>query len=179
MTLTPADVWGDYHHQAQAQVIVVTGEIGAGKTTWCSEMASYVRELGLQVAGLSSPGVFVNGEKVAIDLLDLSSNEQRRLADRSAVPDTASPTPRWKFHAETLAWGSRVLEAVGSCDLLIVDELGPLELCHNQGWQPALPLLKRGKYCAACVVVRRSLVTAFAAIFPNAKLIEIEAKNTP
>lgn len=176
MTPTPADVWAEYY-QAQ-QVIIVTGEIGAGKTTWCREMIAHVRESGLRVAGLSSPGVFADGQKIAIDLLDLATDEQRRLADRLAVPDTSLPTPNWKFQAETLAWGNTALKAIDTCDLLVIDELGPLELLHNQGWQSALPLLKQGNYHVACAVVRRSLLTVFQAIFPDAKVIEIERKNT-
>ncbi|MCE7946372.1 MAG: hypothetical protein DYG88_02985 [Chloroflexi bacterium CFX4] len=177
MLPTPAHVWAAHSH-AQAQVLAVTGEIGAGKTTWCRALIAHVRELGLRVAGVSAPGVFADGHKVAIDLLDLASNEQRRLAERLAVMDAASPTPNWKFYAETLAWGDRVLKAIDACDLLVIDELGPLELRHNQGWQQALPLLKQGRYRLACVVVRRSLLTAFQAIFAEAQVIEIARKHT-
>ncbi len=155
-------------------MIVVTGEIGAGKTTWCLDLVAHVRSLGLHVAGLSSPGVFVDAEKVAIDLLDLSTYERRRLADRRSAADLASPTPNWYFHVEALAWGDDVLNSISGCDLLVIDELGPLELRHNRGWRSALPLLKRGCCRAACVVVRRSLLAEFLAIFPNAFVVEIE-----
>jgi nucleoside-triphosphatase THEP1 len=174
MTATPAEAWAAC---SQGQIIVVTGEIGAGKTTWCRDLIAHVRNLGLRAAGLSSPGVFVDGQKVAIDLLDLATDQQRRLADRLAVPDTASPTPNWKFHAETLAWGNTVLKSIDTCDLLVIDELGPLELRHNQGWQHALSLLKQPHFRAACVIVRRSLLETCLAILPDAALIEIERKN--
>lgn len=176
MTQLPADLWAEYH-RAQAQVIVITGEIGAGKTSWCRELIAHVRQLGMQVAGLTSPGVFAGGQKIAIDLLDLASGERRRLADRLALPDAGSPTPNWKFHTETLAWGDSVLRAIDGCDLLVIDELGPLELRHNQGWQHALPLLKQGRYRAACVVIRRPLLTAFLAIFPDSVPIQIDHEN--
>ena len=169
----PADVWTGYQ-PGSAQVIVVTGQVGAGKTTWCRDLIAHVRQTGGGVAGLSSPGVFVDEHKVAINLLDIANDEQRRLADRLAVPDDASPTRNWKFHAETLAWGDAVLRSVGICDLLVIDELGPLELLHNQGWQSALPLLKAGRYRVGCVVVRQSLLKAFLAVVPNADVIEVK-----
>lgn len=176
MEHTPAEVWAEYK-QAHTQVLVITGEIGAGKTTWCRDLIAQARTSGAQVVGLASPAVFTGGQKVAIDLLNLASNEQRRLADRLVVPDAASPTPNWKFYGETLAWGNTVLRAIDTCDLLVIDELGPLELQHNQGWQSALPLLKQRNYRVACVVVRRSLLTTFLAIFPDTVVIEIKHEN--
>lgn len=176
MGRTPAEVWASYK-RADAQLIVVTGEIGAGKTTWCRDLITQARMSDAKVAGLVSPAVFADGQKIAIDLLNLANNEQMRMADRLVVPDAASPTPNWKFYVETLAWGNTVLKAIDTCDLLVIDELGPLELQHNQGWQSALPLLKQRNYCVASVVVRRSLLTTFLAIFPDAMVIEIKHEN--
>lgn len=175
MTSTPAEVWAAC---SSGQIIVVTGEINVGKTTWCQKLIAHVRALGLHVAGLSSPGLFADGEKTAIDLIDLASGERRRLADRLPAPDPTSPTPRWKFHPEILAWGDDMLKAIDACDLLVIDELGPLELRHNQGWVSALPLLKGGQYRAACVVVRRALLETFLAIFPDAVVVEINHTDT-
>lgn len=173
---SPPDVWSTYR-EAQAALLVITGEIGAGKTTWCRELAAQVRSAGFQVAGLLSPGVVEEGRKIAIDLLDLATGEQRRLAKRTAAPDPLSPTPNWQFHAATLAWGDTVLQAIDTCDLLVIDELGPLELRHNRGWQSALPLLQRGKYRAACVVVRPLLVPTFLTIQPATQVIHLEHKH--
>lgn len=175
MTQAPADAWAACH-RAQAHIIVVTGEIGAGKTTWCHGLITHVRQAGLRVAGLLSPGAFVDGQKAAIDLLDLASDEKRRMADRLAVPDAASPTPNWRFNPQTLAWGDAVLKMVDTCDLLVIDELGPLELRHNQGWQSALPLLKRGNYRVACVVVRPLLLAIFLAAFPDANVMNLSGQ---
>jgi nucleoside-triphosphatase THEP1 len=166
-------LWADCQRE-QGRLIVVTGEIGAGKTTWCSALIARARASGGRIAGLLSPGVFVDGQKVAIDLLDLASGQRRRLAERLAIPDPTSPTPRWRFDAETLAWGDAVLRAVEACDLLVIDELGPLELVHGQGWRSAVPLLERRQYRAACVVVRRSLLSLIAAAFPEAKVIALD-----
>ncbi len=176
MTRTPTQVWAEYA-QAQGQRLVISGAIGAGKTTWCSSLVAHVRQQGKQVAGLLSTGVFVDGQKVAIDLLDLSSNTQRRLATRRTAPDATSPTPNWQFDASTLAWGDDVLRAVERCDLLVIDELGPLELTYQQGWQHALTLLERRAYRLACVVVRRSLLGAFLGIFADAITLEITSAS--
>lgn len=174
MSLSPAAVWAKFSPSRGSQ-IVVTGDSGAGKTTWCAELAAYVRGLGLQVAGLSSPGVFVDGQKTGISLVDLASGERRQLATRRLIRDEASPTPNWQFNAETLAWGEAVLKRIASCDLLVIDELGPLELLHGQGWHYALPLLEQRCYTLACVVVRPGLLARFQQLFPLAQVIDLQA----
>jgi hypothetical protein len=51
-----------------------------------------------------------------------------------------------------------VLSAATPCDLLIVDELGPLELVGGHGWVHALDVLRKGDFGAALVVCRPSLL---------------------
>lgn len=173
--MTPAidAVWAGCQGE-RGRLIVVTGAIGAGKTTWCGDLVAHVRASGGRAAGLLSPGVFMGGQKIAIDLLDIAGGQRRRLAQRLATPDPASPTPHWRFDAETLAWGDTVLKRIDACDLLIIDELGPLELVHGGGWRSAVPLLQRGDYCTACVVVRRSLLSLILTAFPGGEVIDVE-----
>lgn len=170
---SPVEVWPP---SEGGQLLVVTGDIGTGKTPWCGDLIAHIQgqEPTSKVAGLLSPGVFAaDGSKAAIDLRDLATGTQRRLATRRPSPDPASPTPNWDFEAETLTWGDEVLASVGPCDLLVIDELGPLELLHGRGWQHALPLLERGAYRLACVVVRTRLLNTFRERFPAAKVVTI------
>lgn len=173
MMPSPAAFWHSVG-KATSQIVVLSGDIGAGKTTWCARLATHVRAQRLHVAGLLSLGVFDAGEKIAIDLLDLSSGEQRRLAVRRSTPDPHSMTRNWQFEPATLAWGDAVLGALNACDLLIIDELGPLELLHNQGWQNAFLLLKKRQYRVACVVVRRALAPIFCERFPVAQTFMLD-----
>ena len=43
-------------------------------------------------------------------------------------------------------------------DLLVIDEIGPLELLHGEGWTAALPLLNSPVYRVGLVVIRPELV---------------------
>jgi nucleoside-triphosphatase THEP1 len=158
---TPEGLWAQVG--PKPQLIVLSGESGSGKTTYCATLVRHVQASGGTVCGLLSVGTFMNGVKVAIDLHDLRTGQPRRLATRRPQPDPASPTPNWQFDEEALRWGDAVLAAVPRCDLLVIDELGPLELRHGVGYQAAFKLLKRRAYRLACVVVRPSLVEAFRA----------------
>ncbi len=164
------DIW-QMGYASRPQIIVLTGEIGVGKTTLCGMLIDTVREQGWRVHGLWSPGVFADGVKTAIDVLDLGSGEKRQLAIRRTIPDESSPTSNWQFDSAVLNWGNAVLGAIETTDLLVIDELGQLELHHASGWQNAFPLLARQEYAVACVVVRRWLVDDFLAHFGAAKII--------
>lgn len=165
MTLppSPAALWAA---ATPAQIVVISGEIGAGKTRYCATLIDHVRAQGGRVGGLLSVGEFRDGVKVAITLHDLTTQHSRRLAIRRDQPEPASPTPRWHMDETTLHWGNAALATTPPCDLLIIDELGPLELLHGLGYQAAFPLLAQRAYRLACVVVRRTLVAAFTARVP-------------
>jgi nucleoside-triphosphatase THEP1 len=58
-----------------------------------------------------------------------------------------------------LSWGHDVLTHSVPCDLLIVDELGPLEIERDRGWVVAFDVLRSGSFAMAVVVVRPELVS--------------------
>lgn len=111
------------------------------------------------VAGILSPAVFVDGVKAAIDALDLRRGEQHTLA-RLAPPGqtTSIRTDTWLFDEDTLEWGNRVFQLATPCDLLVVDELGPLELERHQGWTAALEAVRSRAYHLCLLVLRPELV---------------------
>lgn len=140
------------------RIILLSGEIQSGKTSLCLEIVDQARRQGYRLGGLVSPGVFQKGEKFAIDLLDIKSGERRRLALASGSRSTALETRRWSFYPETVDWGNRVLEAALPCDLLVIDELGPLEFQRGQGWVNGFKAVDSGDFRSALLVIRPSLV---------------------
>ncbi len=141
-------------------IVVLTGDVSSGKTTTCGQIVERAQVNGLDCAGIVCPGRFERGQKVGIDLLDVRTGERRLLAEVDGQPAVLR-TPRYRFHVETVAWGMACLDAARSCDVLIVDELGPLELERGQGWVNALEVLRVGQFDLAVVVVRPRLVTTF------------------
>lgn len=138
---------------------VFTGEVGAGKTLTCQHLVEEAREQGWNVAGILSPGVYQEGHKVAIEAVDLRRGERRLLARRRKTGEVAGVhTREWWFDPAALAWGNTVLETAVPCDLLVVDEIGPLELEYGQGWVAALAALASRAYRLGVVVLRPSLL---------------------
>ncbi|MDR3052343.1 MAG: hypothetical protein LBU48_00585, partial [Coriobacteriales bacterium] len=54
-----------------------------------------------------------------------------------------------------------------------IDELGPLELIHNQGFTEALTILDAGYYHAVLLAIRPSLVDAAQRRWGSAEIIDL------
>jgi nucleoside-triphosphatase THEP1 len=148
-------------------LFLITGPSGSGKTTWCEALADHARQVGISPVGLISPPVYSGETKTAIDLLDLQTQERRRLAWLRASHESTQTGPAtidWQFDPQVLAWGDTLLRQTDANqealqNLLILDELGPLEFVRGQGWQSGLRLVDRRSYRLACVVVRPALLS--------------------
>ena len=136
---------------------LLTGPRGAGKTTFCSILACHARLDGWDVAGVISPAVMAGSEKTGILVEDLRTGEQHPLASASLRKPFSMQLKDWHFDPLALSWGNRILENCTPCDLLIVDELGPLELLRNEGWTSALKILDQHGYRLGIAVVRPEL----------------------
>jgi nucleoside-triphosphatase THEP1 len=141
------------------QIAILTGAQGTGKTTTCGRLLGQARDLGLDCAGILSPAHFDGGVKVGIDVVDARTEERRRLAEVDELPGRLRVGP-YRFHEGAVAWGVARLVTACPCDILFVDEIGPLEMDRGEGWVNALDVLRTGHYSLAVVVVRQSLVDA-------------------
>jgi nucleoside-triphosphatase THEP1 len=81
------------------------------------------------------------GAKTGIDVIDVATGERRHLADY--VCGGGGTIGNYSFNPRVLSWASaRIHTAVAAgCDLIVIDEIGPLELVHQDGLVAALDLL--------------------------------------
>jgi len=138
---------------------LLTGPVGVGKTTVAERVVGLALRQGLACGGLLTPAL-VNacGQKAGIWGVDVACGQRRLLArtDRDLGGPTMGP---YSFDAEALAWGTDLVAgAIGACDLLLVDEIGKLELWQGLGLAPVLPRLAAGEARRVLVLVRESLL---------------------
>jgi nucleoside-triphosphatase THEP1 len=157
---------------------ILTGPGGSGKTTLCRELAAAARRSGCDVAGVLSLGRFAEAQKVEIEAMDLRSGETRPLARRQDPmrPGTLELCS-WSFDETSFAWGNELLRRATPCGLLVVDELGPLELLEGRGWSAGLDAIASGGYDRALVVVRPSLLEQARTRWPRATLVDVGDAN--
>jgi nucleoside-triphosphatase THEP1 len=104
----------------------------------------------------------------ARQVLNARTGQTRRLTfkpGRSNAND-AVVQGRFRFDAEILAWGNEILARATPCDLLFVDELGPLEIERAEGWQKAFDVLLEGNYALGLIVVRPRLLEPMRSKLP-------------
>jgi nucleoside-triphosphatase THEP1 len=159
------------------ELTLLTGERGVGKTSLCLKIVESASRSGWSVAGLLSPGRFVDGVKTGFDVVNLGSSERRELAQRNPNPDGNGVLQMWIFDEDVLAWGNQKLKDAPACDLLVVDELGPLELTLGRGWTAGLDLIGGGQYRQAVVVIRPELLAQARSLWPQAQTREIHGDS--
>jgi nucleoside-triphosphatase THEP1 len=140
-----------------SKIVLLTGEREVGKTYLCQRVVEEARRRGFHCAGVLSPARFEGQDKVGICLVDVASGESRPLASADDVPHGVR-WGRYRFMPSSLAWGSELLDGATPCDLLVVDELGPLEVEKGQGLVKAFDVLVQGGFSLALVVVRTALL---------------------
>jgi nucleoside-triphosphatase THEP1 len=136
-----------------ARIVVLTGERGVGKSTVCRETVGRSRTRQHICGGI----ITISSSDGGRDVLDVRSGHVRRLTLESAVAPGVIQG-RFRFDPETLAWGNNVLAHASGCHLLVVDELGPLEIERGEGWLSAFDVLREGDFTLALVVVRPELL---------------------
>jgi nucleoside-triphosphatase len=143
-------------------IFVLTGESGCGKTMLSQRVVAALKARGVNVAGVVTPPRLANDTKIGMEVEDVRTGKRYALAERAAI-GAGTAHLSWKFDANGIVCGAQILRDALPCDVLVVDELGPLELIHDEGWIVALEVLQAKKYRAALVVVRPSLLENFRA----------------
>lgn len=148
----------------KAAMVVITGKRDAGKTTYCQKLVEAYRQAGQRVSGLLSPGRFKHHRKNGYYTVNLSDHETRLTA--SLIPGEVDGVRfgSWWFDTTVFHWGNRCLSQLEETDLLVLDELGYLELYLNTGWIAGFEVLRRKKYRLAVVVIRPECLEAFSSM---------------
>ncbi len=163
-------------------LFILTGDIRSGKTTWLEASVRELEAAGVPVRGVLAPGVWRDGKKVGIENVLLPSHERVLLA--TPAEEGCSTGLGWDFDANALARVNAHLTELAATSgdmrpgLLVIDEIGPLELRRGEGLTAALELLDAGPTPAwphALVVVRATLAedarTRFAQSWRSVELL--------
>jgi molybdopterin-guanine dinucleotide biosynthesis protein A len=155
--------------------LLVIGESGSGKTSWCREYVDWQRESGSTIGGILSPAIEQQGQRVGSNALDLLTGQE--------VP-FARLSPYRSFRGGEVVGGytisrdgisfacSAIKRAVKSrCDLVVIDEVGPLEL-SGRGLMPVVESALASAV-NVLIVVRSSLKEALQRRFSQYEFVVV------
>lgn len=142
-------------------VLVITGPVHGGKTTFLERAWPRWSARGLSCAGFLSPAVTDENGETGYDLLEIPSLLRRPFLRRRGEPGAERIGP-FAFVAGALERARAILRDPGRPDLLVVDEIGPLELGGGGLW-PALRDAVRRPAGTILLVVRETIVDDLAA----------------
>ncbi len=154
-----ADILLDYFEkstQVRDNIFVITGDLHQGKTTFVKQLTKELKNEGYGIKGFFSVGEFKNDKRYRFKLENAETGDTAVLATREKRPGWNAFKSYW-FNPETIKKGNKIIEEATeeNPDLLIVDEVGPMELQHK-GWYESLKIAAEHTEIIQIWVVRKN-----------------------
>ena len=119
------------------RLIFVTGPPGIGKTSVLLRSVNGLKNRGYEIGGMISRDVREGGVRVGFEIMDFSTGQRGWLAHVNQP--TGPKISKYRVNLTDLeAIGvSSILDAIRNADIIIVDEIGPMEL-FSSGFKDAV-----------------------------------------
>ncbi len=109
--------------------------------------------------------------------MDIRTGEERRLANIRTSESEGLMTKCWQFDTLTLTWSNQVLHDLPQCDIVIIDELGPLEFTRDEGLKQGMRLVDEKRFPEMYVVVKPELLSQALKRWPWADVLDVSRGN--
>lgn len=142
----------------KSNVVIITGEIGSGKTTLISAISERLQQSGIHLGGIVASANYQAEEKIGYNIIDLSSGVKMQL---SHIHDTEgmARVGRYFFIPEAIEFGQKAIsvEQNKNTQVVLIDEIGAWEL-QGQGWAAGLNDLIINSEIPLIITVRKSFL---------------------
>ncbi|HDT14358.1 MAG TPA: hypothetical protein ENO03_08405 [Candidatus Aminicenantes bacterium] len=142
-------------------VLVLTGPLHGGKTTFLERRLPAWAERGLVCRGFLSPAVTDRTGLRGYDLVEIGSGRRRPYLRREGEAGAESVGP-YVFVPSTLDRARSIIRAADPSAVLVVDEVGPLEVQGGGLWPDLRSALDRPGL-TALLVAREGIIPDLAA----------------
>jgi nucleoside-triphosphatase len=153
--------------------LLVVGEPRSGKTSWCREYIDWRRESGSSVGGILCPAIAKQEQRIGFNVIDLLTGEKVPFARLSRYRSSKGGEKIGDYTISRdgiLFARAAIKRAVESkCNLVVIDEVGPLEL-RGKGLMPAVELALASPV-NVLIVVRSSLKGALQRRFSEYEFV--------
>lgn len=158
-------------------IIIITGEKQQGKTTFLEKVTDELAKAGIKQSGFLAPGIHEGDKRIGFNLLSLSDQSETILCREKGIEGVKFS--RFIFTEAGLNAGVAMLspENVKDSQLVVIDEIGPMEL-NRQGWWEAVTKLVESVNLPQLWVVRKSLLKAVASNWKVGDIYVFDIQNT-
>lgn len=134
-------------------ILAITGDPRIGKSTVVTHVAEELKKRSLKVGGIISKEVRNNNTRTGFEFIDLTTNERMTLA---STVGNGPRLGRYVVNLEGCNFASkRLISAIENSDVIICDELGPMEFKSKEFIACTKDLLETDK--TVIIVVHKRL----------------------
>ncbi len=137
--------------QAAKRILLITGPPGIGKTTVLTKTVSLLRERGFSVGGMLSREIRENGVRVGFEILDVGSQKCGWLARVDQPEGPRMGKYRVNLQDLEVIGAKAITDATEKCNVVAIDEVGPMELYSEKFKEAVNTALESGKIVIAIV----------------------------
>jgi nucleoside-triphosphatase THEP1 len=141
------------------KIYLVTGAIGEGKTAWLVKLTGLLKERGITARGILALRIMEEGKTTGYDITDILTGERTPFLRHTG--DATMGVERFTMDDAGYRAGLGALDpsANRAADVVIIDEVGPLEL-RGQGWSNMISGLIHETRAVLILAVRENLTEA-------------------
>ncbi len=130
----------------KSQIFIITGSVEGGKTIFLKDLAEFLSLFEENVCGFISRGQFTNEGNKDFVLYNLSTRKETHLASRIEI-SSYYQAGKFYFNPEALNAGNEIIQKAinNSSPVLIIDEIGPVELLEEVWYESLINILQNYK----------------------------------
>jgi nucleoside-triphosphatase len=110
------------------RILILTGAPGVGKTTLLTKTVDALKMNGVRVGGMVTREVREGNVRVGFEILDLTSNKHGWLAHVNGQGGLQVGKYHVNLNDLDNVGASAIMQALEKCDVIAIDEIGPMEL---------------------------------------------------
>ena len=156
-------------------IFILTGPVHSGKTTLLKEVVRELKEKKYRVDGFLSETVGKKKQAIGYNLFDLREERSIPFIRRTGEKDWQK-IGSYFFIPQSLAEAEKIILRGKEADILVVDEVGPLEL-SGKGFWPALKQVVFHPLENFLLVMRINIIEEFLAMLGRGEVKIFNIKN--
>jgi nucleoside-triphosphatase THEP1 len=125
-------------HNPTLKTIILTGNIGAGKTTCIQHLVEELLRENIKVSGIYSKRIIETGKITGYDVVDIFSGKKQPFL-RTSGSESQQRIGKFYIYSDGLKLGNKALNqnSFPHSEVIIIDEIGWLEIA-GEGWHKSL-----------------------------------------